>query len=117
MYLKLLLCFFTEEKSDSSLPLYVLPLYSLLAPEKQAKVKDSLSQKQMTLTDRWHCCLKSHVLCELKGPSRTAASRQTGMALWARWAGFRAGLAWPVLSLLCQSRGLGEKKSNSPVAC
>uniref|UniRef100_A0A8C3T720 DEAH-box helicase 37 n=1 Tax=Chelydra serpentina TaxID=8475 RepID=A0A8C3T720_CHESE len=26
------------EKSDSSLPLYVLPLYSLLAPEKQAKV-------------------------------------------------------------------------------
>ncbi|OWK54885.1 putative ATP-dependent RNA helicase DHX37 [Lonchura striata] len=28
----------TEEKSDSSLPLYVLPLYSLLAPEKQAKV-------------------------------------------------------------------------------
>uniref|UniRef100_A0A8C9NAB8 DEAH-box helicase 37 n=1 Tax=Serinus canaria TaxID=9135 RepID=A0A8C9NAB8_SERCA len=27
-----------DEKSDSSLPLYVLPLYSLLAPEKQAKV-------------------------------------------------------------------------------
>ncbi|KAH0625377.1 hypothetical protein JD844_014854, partial [Phrynosoma platyrhinos] len=27
-----------EEKQDSSLPLYVLPLYSLLAPEKQAKV-------------------------------------------------------------------------------
>ncbi|XP_030438269.1 probable ATP-dependent RNA helicase DHX37 [Gopherus evgoodei] len=26
------------KKSDSSLPLYVLPLYSLLAPEKQAKV-------------------------------------------------------------------------------
>ncbi|XP_019394482.1 PREDICTED: probable ATP-dependent RNA helicase DHX37 [Crocodylus porosus] len=26
------------ERSDSSLPLYVLPLYSLLAPEKQAKV-------------------------------------------------------------------------------
>ncbi|KAF2985305.1 hypothetical protein EK904_003939, partial [Melospiza melodia maxima] len=25
-----------DEKSDSSLPLYVLPLYSLLAPEKQA---------------------------------------------------------------------------------
>uniref|UniRef100_A0A8D2N400 Helicase ATP-binding domain-containing protein n=1 Tax=Zonotrichia albicollis TaxID=44394 RepID=A0A8D2N400_ZONAL len=33
-----------DEKSDSSLPLYVLPLYSLLAPEKQAKVKDLLSQ-------------------------------------------------------------------------
>nr|XP_026651950.1 probable ATP-dependent RNA helicase DHX37 [Zonotrichia albicollis] len=32
-----------DEKSDSSLPLYVLPLYSLLAPEKQAKVKDLLS--------------------------------------------------------------------------
>lgn len=29
----------TGEKPDSSLPLYVLPLYSLLAPEKQAKVK------------------------------------------------------------------------------
>ncbi|NXX92661.1 DHX37 helicase, partial [Centropus bengalensis] len=27
-----------DEKPDSSLPLYVLPLYSLLAPEKQAKV-------------------------------------------------------------------------------
>ncbi|OCU02001.1 hypothetical protein XELAEV_18007760mg [Xenopus laevis] len=27
-----------DEKTDSSLPLYVLPLYSLLAPEKQAKV-------------------------------------------------------------------------------
>ncbi|XP_020644538.3 putative ATP-dependent RNA helicase DHX37 isoform X1 [Pogona vitticeps] len=27
-----------EEKQESSLPLYVLPLYSLLAPEKQAKV-------------------------------------------------------------------------------
>ncbi|RMC05725.1 hypothetical protein DUI87_17268 [Hirundo rustica rustica] len=27
-----------DEKSDLSLPLYVLPLYSLLAPEKQAKV-------------------------------------------------------------------------------
>ncbi|NXQ26153.1 DHX37 helicase, partial [Alaudala cheleensis] len=27
-----------DETSDSSLPLYVLPLYSLLAPEKQAKV-------------------------------------------------------------------------------
>uniref|UniRef100_A0A8D2P7R4 Activating signal cointegrator 1 complex subunit 3 n=1 Tax=Zosterops lateralis melanops TaxID=1220523 RepID=A0A8D2P7R4_ZOSLA len=27
-----------DEKSDSSLPLFVLPLYSLLAPEKQAKV-------------------------------------------------------------------------------
>ncbi|NXD07295.1 DHX37 helicase, partial [Nothocercus nigrocapillus] len=27
-----------DEKSDSSLPLYVLPLYSLLAPDKQAKV-------------------------------------------------------------------------------
>uniref|UniRef100_A0A8C7VIQ9 RNA helicase n=1 Tax=Oncorhynchus mykiss TaxID=8022 RepID=A0A8C7VIQ9_ONCMY len=28
----------TEEKADPSLPLYVLPLYSLLAPEQQAKV-------------------------------------------------------------------------------
>ncbi|KAG5840982.1 hypothetical protein ANANG_G00194730 [Anguilla anguilla] len=28
----------SEEKPDSSLPLYVLPLYSLLAPEQQAKV-------------------------------------------------------------------------------
>ncbi|XP_061586057.1 probable ATP-dependent RNA helicase DHX37 [Cololabis saira] len=28
----------TEEKSDPSIPLYVLPLYSLLAPEQQAKV-------------------------------------------------------------------------------
>ncbi|XP_062854362.1 probable ATP-dependent RNA helicase DHX37 [Trichomycterus rosablanca] len=28
----------TEEKADPSIPLYVLPLYSLLAPEKQAKV-------------------------------------------------------------------------------
>ncbi|XP_053557822.1 probable ATP-dependent RNA helicase DHX37 [Bombina bombina] len=27
-----------DEKSDPSMPLYVLPLYSLLAPEKQAKV-------------------------------------------------------------------------------
>ncbi|KAE8634950.1 hypothetical protein XENTR_v10002484 [Xenopus tropicalis] len=27
-----------DEKADSSLPLFVLPLYSLLAPEKQAKV-------------------------------------------------------------------------------
>lgn len=27
-----------EEKADPSIPLYVLPLYSLLAPEKQAKV-------------------------------------------------------------------------------
>lgn len=40
----MLVCFFTDEKSDSSIPLYVLPLYSLLAPEKQAKVKDLLSQ-------------------------------------------------------------------------
>ncbi|XP_062814503.1 probable ATP-dependent RNA helicase DHX37 [Anolis carolinensis] len=31
-------CLEEEEKQDSSLPLYVLPLYSLLAPEKQAKV-------------------------------------------------------------------------------
>lgn len=43
VYLRIF-CFFTDEKSDSSLPLYVLPLYSLLAPEKQAKVKDLLSQ-------------------------------------------------------------------------
>ncbi|XP_059192536.1 probable ATP-dependent RNA helicase DHX37 [Centropristis striata] len=28
----------TEEKADPSIPLYVLPLYSLLAPEQQAKV-------------------------------------------------------------------------------
>lgn len=28
----------SEEKADSSIPLYVLPLYSLLAPEQQAKV-------------------------------------------------------------------------------
>ncbi|KAM6965386.1 putative ATP-dependent RNA helicase DHX37 [Aplochiton taeniatus] len=28
----------TDEKADPSLPLYVLPLYSLLAPEQQAKV-------------------------------------------------------------------------------
>uniref|UniRef100_A0A3Q3ESN7 Activating signal cointegrator 1 complex subunit 3 n=1 Tax=Kryptolebias marmoratus TaxID=37003 RepID=A0A3Q3ESN7_KRYMA len=28
----------SEEKSDPSIPLYVLPLYSLLAPEQQAKV-------------------------------------------------------------------------------
>lgn len=28
-----------EEKADPSIPLYVLPLYSLLAPEKQAKVR------------------------------------------------------------------------------
>lgn len=28
-----------EEKADPSIPLYVLPLYSLLAPEQQAKVR------------------------------------------------------------------------------
>lgn len=28
-----------EEKADPSIPLYVLPLYSLLAPDKQAKVR------------------------------------------------------------------------------
>lgn len=28
-----------EEMADPSIPLYVLPLYSLLAPEKQAKVR------------------------------------------------------------------------------
>lgn len=34
------LCFvFIEEKADPSIPLYVLPLYSLLAPEQQAKVR------------------------------------------------------------------------------
>lgn len=34
------LCFGSaEEKADPSIPLYVLPLYSLLAPEKQAKVR------------------------------------------------------------------------------
>lgn len=34
------LCFVcAEEKADPSIPLYVLPLYSLLAPEKQAKVR------------------------------------------------------------------------------
>ena len=27
-----------DEKADPSIPLYVLPLYSLLAPEQQAKV-------------------------------------------------------------------------------
>lgn len=34
-------CFFdsAEEKADPTIPLYVLPLYSLLAPEKQAKVR------------------------------------------------------------------------------
>lgn len=34
------MCFFRllEEKADPSIPLYVLPLYSLLAPEQQAKV-------------------------------------------------------------------------------
>lgn len=36
----LILCFVSvEEKADPSIPLYVLPLYSLLAPEKQAKVR------------------------------------------------------------------------------
>ncbi|XP_077457167.1 putative ATP-dependent RNA helicase DHX37 [Stigmatopora argus] len=29
---------YTEEKADPSIPMYVLPLYSLLAPEQQAKV-------------------------------------------------------------------------------
>lgn len=34
------LCFVSlEEKVDPSIPLYVLPLYSLLAPEKQAMVR------------------------------------------------------------------------------
>ncbi len=32
-----LLC--SEERADPSIPLYVLPLYSLLAPEQQAKVR------------------------------------------------------------------------------
>ena len=33
-------CFVSvEEKADPSIPLYVLPLYSLLAPEQQAKVR------------------------------------------------------------------------------
>lgn len=36
----ILLCFVSvEEKADPSIPLYVLPLYSLLAPEQQAKVR------------------------------------------------------------------------------
>lgn len=39
--LLILLCVFVsiEEKADPSIPLYVLPLYSLLAPEQQAKVR------------------------------------------------------------------------------
>lgn len=32
-------CFVSVEKVDPSIPLYVLPLYSLLAPEKQAMVR------------------------------------------------------------------------------
>uniref|UniRef100_A0A669F3P0 RNA helicase n=1 Tax=Oreochromis niloticus TaxID=8128 RepID=A0A669F3P0_ORENI len=37
--LQILPCFLSvEEKADGSIPLYVLPLYSLLAPEQQAKV-------------------------------------------------------------------------------
>lgn len=55
----MLVCISTDEKSDSSLPLYVLPLYSLLAPEKQAKVKDLLSQWAENLTDNSDHCLKS----------------------------------------------------------
>lgn len=32
-------CFVSVESVDPSIPLYVLPLYSLLAPEKQAMVR------------------------------------------------------------------------------
>lgn len=35
-------CLTTGEQPDASLPLHVLPLYSLLAPEKQAQVMGSL---------------------------------------------------------------------------
>ncbi len=48
------LCFVSaEEKADPSIPLYVLPLYSLLAPEQQAKVRlmSYVSTKLITTTN------------------------------------------------------------------
>lgn len=115
MYLRLFF-FFTDEKPDSSLPLYVLPLYSLLAPEKQAKVKDLYTQKQMALTDMWHCCLKSHVFCELKCPSWTAhqwadLNGSMGKLGW-DWSKPHVGCDHP--DVLVQ---LEEMKSNCLVAC
>lgn len=115
MYLRLLFCFFTDEKPDSSLPLYVLPLYSLLAPEKQAKVKDSYSQEQMALTDTRHCRLKSHVFCELKCPPWTIhqwadLNGSMGRLGWV-WSRPRVGCDLP--DVLVQQAGRGEKRQSS----
>lgn len=42
---------FSEEKADSSIPLYVLPLYSLLAPEQQAKVRSMIYIDNLAILD------------------------------------------------------------------
>lgn len=62
------LCFVSvEEKADPSIPLYVLPLYSLLAPEKQAKVRllsyVSTKLKETAARNIFKCFISKFTLC------------------------------------------------------
>ena len=50
-----------EEKADPSIPLYVLPLYSLLDPEQQAKVREGLCV-YFIVTDLLLCLLGVYAL-------------------------------------------------------
>lgn len=105
----MLVCFPTDEKSDSSLPLYVLPLYSLLAPEKQAKVKDLLSQWAEDLPDLCDHCLKS----------QASKNSHLGLSISLNGPVGRLGWDWGRPGLSCglpdvPLQRLGEMISDSP---